>query len=309
MKKSLFYLLPTTLIFVFIFLFLFNPKTYSQYTLEGITLFFLNVFPSIFPFFVATKLLLAFDSLKYFEKIFYPLTKPFANEKQGAFVFLISLLCGFPVGVATACELYQNKVISKSSCINLSTLCNFAGPIFVFGTVANFFESSKIAFIIYISMILGAITNALLYLKKDSTITQKNLQLPPQKTNNNIFNDAINSSISNVLFVGATITLFYVISKGIMEFVPNVNPVLKTIILGIIEITNGAKYASLLSNKFLGVVLTTGFLSFGGICVFLQTASFWQKATLNPLKFLIKKATQGIASITYSIILCLIFGV
>jgi len=222
---------------------------------------------------------------------------------------LVSLLCGFPIGVATACELYQNGVITKNSCTNLSTLCNFAGPIFVFGTVANFFDSSQVALIIYISMILGSITNALFYLKKDNKINEKNLQQPHHKTNNNLFNDAINSSIQNVLFVGSTITLFYVLSKGLVELIPIANPVFKSIILGIIEITNGTKLASQLPNRFLGVILATGFLSFGGISVFLQTSSFWQKANLKPLPFLIKKATQGIASIMYSIIFCFIFGI
>ena len=94
-----------------------------------------------------------------------------------------------------------------------------------------------------------------------------------------------------------------------MDLIPNTNQITQTIILGVIEITNGTKLASQLPNKFLGVVLATGFLSFGGLCVFLQTSSFWKKSNFKVLPFLIKKATQGIASIIYSIVICLIFGI
>ena len=157
-------------------------------------------------------------------------------------------------------------------------------------------------------MILGSITNTLFYLKKDDVSPQNNLDLP-EHNKDNLFNDAINSSIQNVLFVGATITLFYVISKGFIQLIPQTNQVLNTIILGIIEITNGIKLASILPNKFLGVVLSTGFLSFGGLCVFLQTSAFWKKSKLKVVPFLIKKATQGVASVVYCIILCLIFKI
>ena len=217
-------------------------------------------------------------------------------------------MSGFPVGVATACQLYSEGKIDKSDCENLSILCNFAGPIFVLGTIGNFFESQTIAIILYVSSLFGALTNALFFCKKSSFENKK-----PQtiiKTNNaNIFNECINTSIGNIFFVGATITIFNLISKMIFNILPPLPIELQALLQGILEITTGSKAASQLNNKYLAIVMTAGFLGFGGICVFIQTAIFWQKAKLKPSSFLIKKATQAVASMFYCVILLAIFKI
>ena len=271
-------------------------------------MFYISVLPCLFPFFVASKFLIKLDSLNNVEKIFLPLTKRYANTEKSAFVFFISLLSGFPVGVATACQLYSEEKIDKSDCENLSILCNFAGPIFVLGTIGNFFESQKIAIILYVSSLFGALTNALFFCKK-SSFENKKPQTIIKTNNSNIFNECINTSIGNIFFVGATITIFNLISKMIFNLLPPLPIELQALLQGILEITTGSKAASQLNNKYLAIVMTAGFLGFGGICIFVQTAIFWQKAKLKPSSFLIKKATQAVASMFYCVILLAIFKI
>ena len=94
MKKRFFNIVTTTGLFAFIFIFLFNTKRYSEVALEGLRIFYLNVLPCLFPFFVISKLLVEFNCLDNFYKVFYPVTRRFVAEKEGAYVFLISLVSG-----------------------------------------------------------------------------------------------------------------------------------------------------------------------------------------------------------------------
>lgn len=311
MKKSFFYNLPTIGILLFILLFLVNPSYYSSCAIKGLKIFTLNVLPCLLPFFIATKLLIKIGNLKNIGKFFYPITKFFCKENQGGIIFFISLLSGFPIGVATATELYFDKQITKESCINLSLLCNLPGPIFVLGTVASFWQSKEIALILYISTILGTLTNAFLFSKKNKAKTKHelNFNVTKQKDEISNFSQIISNSITNVLFVGATIMLFGIISNMILSILPPLHPIANTIIHGIIEVTNGCQLASSLENKYLGVILSAGFLGFSGLCVFLQTSAFWSKVKLSPLPFLIKKATQGVASMIYCALFILIFNI
>lgn len=309
MKSRFLYISATIGCFIFILLFLSNPRYYSTCALEGLNLFCINVLPCLFPFFVACKLLIGLNCLNPIEKIFYPITRIYSKEPKCAFVFLISILSGFPVGVATACELQQKNVISKESCENICILCNFAGPIFVIGTVGGFFESQKIAIILYLSSILGALLNAMIFCKKSKEHPHFKQSFPQTNESKTLFTDCMYSSIQNILLVGATITIFYIVGKMIFAYLPDLPLLPQTLLQGILEITSGTKLASQLSNKFLGVVISAGIIGFGGLCVFLQTCAFWQKSNINCFSMLIKKATQGIASMFFCSILCIIFKI
>lgn len=309
MKNRFFSIFTTIGCFAFILLFLSNPKYYSSSALEGLNLFCVNVLPCLFPFFVACKLLIGLNCLNAIEKIFSPITRIYTKEPKGAFVFLISLISGFPVGVATACELQQKNIISKQSCENICILCNFAGPIFVIGTVGSFFENQKIAIILYISSLLGALINALFFCKKTNENIYFRRPYPEVKESKTLFTDCMYSSINNILFVGATIMIFYVLGKMIFASLPILSPLSQTLIQGILEVTSSTKLASQLPNKFLGVVISSGSIGFGGLCVFLQTCAFWQKSGINCFSMLIKKATQGVASMFFCAILCIIFKI
>lgn len=309
MKKRFFNIVTTTGLFAFIFIFLFNTKRYSEVALEGLRIFYLNVLPCLFPFFVISKLLVEFNCLDNFYKVFYPLTRRFAVEKEGAYVFLISLVSGFPVGVSTATEMCRRGILSKESCENVCTFSNFAGPIFVIGTVGNLFDSTKIALILYLSSVLGGLLNGLIFCKKNVVFHPEKLFYLSEEKSKSVFYDCIYSSVQNILFVGATIVMFYLTGKMIFSFFQTLPLQIEAIIQGFLEMTGGVRLAAQLPYRFLGVFIASMIIGFGGLCVYLQCCAFWQKCGINCGKMLLKKATQAVASSLICLILLLIFGV
>lgn len=309
MKKRFFNVLITACLFAFIFAFLSNSKKYSAVTLEGLTVFCLNVLPCLFPFFVVSKLLVELNCLDKICGLFYPLTCRFVKEKEGAYVFLISLVSGFPVGVSTAVEMCQKGILSKESCENVCVFSNFAGPIFVIGSVGNFFNDTKIGIILYVSCIVGGIVNGLVFCRKQSPSFIKNPTLAITEKSDSVFYDCIYSSVRNILFVGATIVMFYLIGRMIFSFLPSMPLSVEALLQGLLEMTGGVRIAAQLSNRFFGTLIASLIVGFGGLCVFLQCCSFWQKCNINCGKMLLKKATQAVASFLACFVLLLIFGI
>lgn len=292
--------------------FLFNPNKYVGFVFEGLRVWALNVLPCLFPFFFLSKLLIELDCLDAVKRIFKPLTRFFKVPDEASYVFLVSLLSGYPVGVKTACELTEKGVFTADQCGEICGFCNFAGPIFVMGTISAFFESQKIGLIILISVILGALLNGLLYVKKKKILIEKAFVALPNisvEKRKNLLNDCMFSAINSILFVGGTIAVFYMFGQMISLSVPNCPALLSTIIDGILEMTSGSRSAAFLSNRFLGVVLACAFLSFGGLCVFMQCCAFWEKAKVKISKMLLKKTTQTVVSVAVCILLCFLFKV
>ena len=76
-----------------------------------------NVFPSLFPFFVLSEILINYGFIELIGELFKPIfEKLFKINGNAAFVFIMSLLSGFPSNAKYAKELYlQNKLTSKQS--------------------------------------------------------------------------------------------------------------------------------------------------------------------------------------------------
>lgn len=84
---------------VIIIMFIINPQKSHKSVLNGITLFALNVLPSLLPFFFLTKLLSSLgniDSLTRFLR--RPLKKIFKLPPQFAYIMFISMISGYPIG-------------------------------------------------------------------------------------------------------------------------------------------------------------------------------------------------------------------
>ena len=77
----------------------------------------------------------------------------------------------------------------------------------------------------------------------------------------------------------------------------NIQPILKSIISGILEITNGIYSVSLLNiSTIYKASIITFFLSFGGISIHMQVFGILNKYKLNYLNYLKTRIIHGIIS-------------
>lgn len=313
-------------ILIAIFVVAINPKPYIDSTLKGFIVWAKIVLPSLFAFFIFTKILMQNNKTM---NIFSFLNKPFKKIYScefGGYIFIMSVLAGYPVGASLISEFYeQNKLDLRQSKI-LCAFTSTSGPMFILGSVATSMVFNKtIGLVILISHLFASLTNGLLYKKiinKKYKYTNTNENKKIINFNKTIkkqnFNDIMLNTITSCLMIGGSIALCFTlveilfgIVSPISDFLPNNNTfsnigqVLKGIIAGIVEITNGCLQISNCGlNPLICSTIICGLISFGGLSIHLQSVVFLSKCKIKYSYFLATKITHMI----FSILLSLVFG-
>jgi hypothetical protein len=165
---------------------------------------------------------------------------------------------------------------------------HFSNPLFIIGMVSSLLNPT-IAIIILIfhylpNIIIGILFRSYFNSDKENEIIE---------TKHQNFGICLASSIQNamntLLLVFGTITFFLIIST-LLNQIFNFSPILRCCINGILEMTQGIKFASMLSisNKWKGILIGT-FLSFGGISVHTQIISIISDTKIKYRPFLMSR--------------------
>lgn len=112
--------------------------------------------------------------------------------------------------------------------------------------------------------------------KKASVIskrTQKVAQSTTKQPLGTVLSNSIQDALSTLFLLLGIVTIFLVLSTIIEQFFP-LNPYLKAVIFGILEMTQGVKAMSTLPIMELAkIIWMTIFISFGGLSVHMQVLS------------------------------------
>ncbi len=267
----------------------------------GIKLSALSIIPAIFPFFILSDLLLvSFTNSggfarRLFERIFH-------ISGSALPTFIIGLVCGFPLGVKGACELYKDKRISKEECERLSGFVNNPSLAFVISGVGlGMLGSIKHGVMLYFSVMLASIMTGYMFrIKRYKThISEYNTK---QKFNLTL---SIKNAGQSSLLVSSYIIFFSMI-LGILSAVVK-SSTLVSLLSPIFEVGNATKLLS--ANTAFSPVLTFSLiafaLGFSGLSVFMQAASFLPPG-ISRKKILLMKITEGIISALIAFVIYLL---
>lgn len=296
-----------------------SPKLYMQTTLNGVSVWAINVLPALFPFFIVTRLLvgLSVDNVKLLDKF----CNKFFKTKNSGKIFLLSIISGYPIGAKLICSAYSNGQMSSADAKKMMSYCSLAGPMFLLGSVGvAIFNSTKIGYILILSTILGGIVNGIIYRNSYKSPKQDFLPKTPNATSNNLLADTMLDSIMSILLVGGYIVFSFVLiallnDLGIMQALASllckILPVKEDIIIaffnGCIEMTGGVLSLSKLAiSPILKITLSAFLLSFGGVSIFLQSLNFSKELKIKKSLILLQKFTQGIWTSLFAFIIYLI---
>lgn len=301
-----------------------NPEPYISSTFVGLKVWATIVLPSLFVFFVLTKLFMGLNSsLKLFnflDKIFYKL---FKVKKTGGYVFFMSAISGYPIGAKLISEFYLNGTISQVEAKRLISFCSTSGPMFILGSVAvNMFNDYKLGIIILISHLFSSLLNGLFYrnigtrfIQNDTKNTPNNISVSTKKS----LNDVMYDTIISILMVGGYITLSFTLLEfitrlSIFSYIQNFfeNTLnfasFESILKGMVELTNGCvSLVNTIISKRVLCILLTALTSFGGLSIHLQSQMFLSKVKIKYSYFLLTKVTQTIISVLISGVFSMIF--
>ena len=196
---------------------------------SGLALWANSVVPSLFPFFVATELLMHTNLISQLGIIFHRYMNPLFHVRgEGAFAFIMGMISGYPVGAKIVCNLESSGKISKAEAERLLAFSNNSGPLFIIGTVGISLLSDKnLGLLLLIIHIIASISVGILYSfwspktqNKINSNYKKQVYLNTANDSQHsinfrnlgeILSNSISSSIQSILLVGGFIVLFSVI--------------------------------------------------------------------------------------------------
>lgn len=307
--KALFF--PMIICLFIICLLIFSSSNISA-TKNGLALWANSVLPSLLPFFIATELLSYTNVVYWFGSLFKRFMKPLFNVSgSGAFPFAMGIISGYPIGAKIIANLKKQNILSNIECERLIAFTNNSSLLFIIGTIGvTLFESVHTGIILLITHILACLSvgfifrwwkkspnensshSDLLNNSKDSLISFSNL--------GEVLSNSILSAINTCFLIGGFIVFFSVLISIIENVLHFNNPLVKTILFGIIEVTHGVKLFSLLPYNNLNLILCSFVLGFGGISVLLQVYSIASKAKISIKPYIIGKLLQGTLAALYT---------
>ncbi|MBE6151803.1 MAG: hypothetical protein E7165_00600 [Firmicutes bacterium] len=311
MKKNIIsVLIMSCLIFVTVQILLSSEKIFEIVSFS-FDIWKKNIFPSLFPFFVLSDILINYGFVEFIGELFKPLMqKIFKTNGNAAYVFIMGMISGFPSSAKYTSQLYDQKLIDEKCGTKILMFTHFSNPLFILGTISIAFLNAKnVGLLILLchyfsNIIIGFLFRNYYPSKNENTkFSFKNpinkmtqYRVKNKKSIGQIINDSIIASVNTLLLILGTITVFLIITTIISNII-NLNPYCQAILNGLIEMTQGLKYTSNLdlSLKFKTIV-STMLISFGGLSVHMQTMSFINKTKIKYFPFFIARIIHAIIS-------------
>lgn len=244
-----------------------DTKTATYGATEGLEQCIRVIMPSLFPFFIVSTYLNT-ALLGHKIPLLHAIGKWLRIPNGGESILLIGLTGGYPVGAQLIAQAHRNQQISKRTYEILLGYCNNAGPAFLFGIAGSLFTSKITAFTLWGIHIMSAIITGFLLPKPKVEEIHWNTRADVSLIN------AVKKSINVCASTCSWIIIFKILLAYLTAWLSSISnhPIL-IFISGLLELSNGCLQLSQLTSEPLRFILCSVFLSFGGICVLLQTFS------------------------------------
>jgi len=309
MRKKIYSLFIVIMFTTLIILFFSFSKIVSNAIIFSTELFLKNIFPSLFPMFLISSMLISIGFPEFLALVTKNImTKIFKTKGEASFVFFMSMLTGFPSSAKYTNDLLEKKLITKKEATKILSFTFFSNPLFIINTVGvMFLNNKKIGFLILLSHAIGNIIIGFIFrnFNKSTNInnhldTKKALKNFNNKINNtSLFNtllNAIKDSIKTLTIVFGTITCFLIITS-LVNHIFNLNSYTNVIITSILEVTSGLKAISMLKEStYLKALLSVFFISFGGLSVHAQIMNLLLDKDIPYLPFLFARIMHAFIS-------------
>ena len=270
-----------------------------------------NVFPSLFPFFVLSELLINYGFIEIIGEVFKPfMNKIFKTKGVGAFALFMGMISGFPSSAKYIRELNKKNLIDEKEATKLLMFTHFSNPLFILGTISLLFLNNKeVGLLILICHYLGNFIIGIIF-RNYYASKQENTKISLKKVLNEInkkqdknkksfgevMTTALLNSINTLILILGVVTVFLIITTIIDNNI-NLNSFQQSILNGIVEMTQGLKYVSLEEIPLkLKCILSTMIISFGGLSVHMQVISILSDTKIKYLPFLTARIIHALIS-------------
>lgn len=283
---------------------LFHPKEALTGVKNGLGLWLNIMIPTLLPFLILTGALLKTGNIRkllkpsaFFWKTFFGLSP------AGAYVLILGLLCGYPMGAKLAHDLYINQQISRREGEYLLTFSCNASPAFIISYLSGILLKNKISAVQMILTFLAADLFCMLFFRfvvyrghtVDSVCVNKIKKETYQQDSIGVILDvSIMDGFETITRLGGYILLFSLILASISFYWP-FHAQSCMLFTAPLELTTGLKQIASAplpwKSRYLASMLLT---SFGGFCVMAQTKSVLENS-LSLIPYAISKCLNASA--------------
>lgn len=242
-----------------------DGKTALAGARSGIDLCLITVIPALFPFIVLSILLsgmLLGEPIPFLRPLGKLLKMPAGTES----LLICAFLGGYPAGAVAVREAFRSGAVSRDTAQRLLSFCNNAGPSFLFGMTLSLFPDAGAAWILWGIHILSALMVGILIPGKDTG--SAHLKKGESAA------EVIKKAITVMAVVCAWVILFRIfiafLDRWLLWLLPTE---VKVALIGFLELSNGCCSLVLVEDMRIRMILCSGMLAFGGLCVTMQTVS------------------------------------
>lgn len=294
MKKKYLSILLFVTLFLIIIVFLLKSDDILTNTMLYSNLFYNKVFPSAIIFYTLSNIILEYDFIGLIFNIF-------KINSSSIFIFVLSLISGFPSGSKYTSTLLNKGIIDKNSANNIIMFSHFPNPLFILGSVSSVLSGNKrLALYILISIIISNFI--IMMFSKSNSI---NINYSSNKSFIKVLTNSIIISFKTILIVYGTSLLFYLISTLISKYISN--SVLYVLFSGLFDLTNGIFSCQFLSNIYLRCIFIILFTCFGSLSIHFQVLEFINNTEIKYLSFIKGRYISTIISIIIFSLLFLLY--
>lgn len=233
----------------------------------GIMLCIQTVIPALFPFFLLSGIVCG-SLLGQPIKVFQPLSKFCRIPRGSETLLIIGLVSGYPVGAQLVTQAYQDGKLSRDTAKRMLGFCSNAGPAFIFGMLSPLFSKASISWLLWCIQIVGALLVSFLLPGNTQSVTTIKCREPIT------LQKALKNAVKNMVTVCSWVIVFRLILGFFDRWFLWLLPVeARVLVAGVLELSNGCVMLRELSQDGMRFILASVMLSFGGLCVTMQTLS------------------------------------
>lgn len=274
---------------VFMILIIAFPDISNNAITKGLLLSTNVIIPSLFPFMICVLMFTKSEitiKCNFVNKVLF---KVFGQSFEMFFVFLLSMLGGYPIGARLINELYLKKAINKKTANIMLMYCINAGPSFVVIIAGGTYNSKTLGIILLVSHILSSVIMALFCSKKlKKQKIQFNKCVKKNKNFSEIFLESVFDGSVSILKICSIVVFFSVINAYFDYFFSNL-PIIKYVYL-FTEVTSAV-------TKCKNIYITAFILGFSGISIWFQVFALSSGRNINILSFSIGRILHGTISV------------
>lgn len=234
---------------------------------DGVALCIQTIIPSLFPFFMLTGIInscLMGLNLRFLQ----PLGRLCKIPKGADSLLILGMLAGYPIGAQLITQAYKSGNLPQNTALRMLGFCCNAGPAFLFGILSPLFSRSRTVWILWSIHILSALITGFMLPAEVTKPTQIS------SCGGISFQESLQRSVKAMAGVCGWVILFRIVlgfcNRWFLWLFPTSVQVLLS---GLLELSNGCILLQNVSNEGMRFLLAGAMLSFGGLCVGMQTMS------------------------------------